>query len=171
MTIQAPHDPSAPDEPRPHETPQAQPETAPPPSAMPVPEAGQTPSQVSAPNHPPTQAMPHTQLVPQPISYQSQPAVAPRNGVALTAMILGIVGASVGFWAVVPVTGYLSAALGFPLALAAVICGHIGRSRAKRVGGVGRIQALVGFLLGYASIAFMVVASAAWTVFLFVGAA
>lgn len=117
------------------------------------------------------QAMPQVaQPVPQPVPSYPQPIAAPSNGVALTAMILGIVGAIVGCWAVIPITGYLSAAFGFPLALAAVICGHIGRGRSKRVDGVGRIQALVGFILGYLSIAVMVIASAAWTLFLFVGA-
>lgn len=129
----------------------------------------QTPTQPLVPVQPPTQALPQMQVAPPPIAYQPQPA-APSNGVALTAMILGIVGAVVGFWAIIPITGYLSAAFGFPLALAAVICGHIGRGRSKRVNGVGRIQALVGFILGYLSIAVMVIASAAWTLFLFVGA-
>lgn len=130
-------------------------------AAPPVPPAPPAPLAV--------QAAPAPQ-VPQPLPFQPQPVSAPSNGVALTAMILGIVGAVVGFWAVIPITGYFSAAFGFPLALAAVICGHIGRGRAKRLGGVGRVQSLVGFLLGYASIAVMVIASAAWTVFLFVGA-
>jgi hypothetical protein len=85
-------------------------------------------------------------------------------------MIFGIVGAVVGFWAVVPITGYLSAAFGFPLALTAVICGHIGQARSQRRNGVGRIQALVAVILGYLSLAVMVLASAAWTVFLFIGA-
>lgn len=119
---------------------------------------------------PPAEGVTHAQLAPQPIAYQPQPAAAPSNGVALTAMILGIVGAFVGFWAIIPITGYFSSAFGFPLALAAVICGHIGRGRSKRVNGVGRIQALVGFILGYLAIAVMVIASAAWTLFLFVGA-
>jgi hypothetical protein len=110
------------------------------------------------------------QALPQPVPYHPQRIANPSNGVALTAMILGIVGAVVGFWAIIPITGYFSAVLGFPLALAAVICGHIGRARSKHVHGVGRIQALVGFILGYLSIAVMVVASAAWTLFLFVGA-
>ncbi|WP_372968684.1 hypothetical protein [Microbacterium sp.] len=130
---------------------------------------GPMPPQAPTPTQPLAQPTPQAQVVPQPIAYQPQPAAAPSNGVALTAMILGIVGAVAGFWAVVPITGYFSAAFGFPLAVAAVICGHIGRARSKRVGGVGRIQALVGFLLGYVSIAVMVIASAAWTVFLFIG--
>ncbi len=145
--------------------------------AVPTAEAVRTPLAAPAPIAPaPTvppapyvaQAAPAPQ-VPQPLPFQPQPVSAPSNGVALTAMILGIVGAVVGFWAIIPITGYFSAVFGFPLALAAVICGHIGRGRSKRLGGVGRVQSLVGFLLGYVSIAVMVVASAAWTVFLFVG--
>lgn len=129
---------------------------------------------------PPTEALPQVPPAPQappltaapqpaPVAHYPQPVPAPTNGVALTAMIFGIVGAVVGFWAVVPITGYLSAAFGFPLALTAVICGHIGQSRAKRLGGVGRVQALVAVLTGYLSLAVMIIASAAWTIFLFVG--
>ena len=98
------------------------------------------------------------------------PPVAPSNGLAITAMIFGIVGAAVGFWAIIPLTGYFSAAVAFPLSVVAVICGHLGRARSKRLSGVGRRQALSGIILGYAAIAVMVIASAAWTVFLFVGA-
>lgn len=168
MTIQTPQNPFAFDQPQPETPTQTQPQT--PEMELPM------PPQPPMPIPPVTQAMPQAPLTPQaqstpqPVAYQPPPVAASSNGVALTAMILGIVGAVVGFWAVVPITGYLSAAFGFPLALAAVICGHIGRSRSKRVGGVGRIQALVGFILGYVSIAVMVIASAAWTLFLFVGA-
>lgn len=164
MTLHAAQNPASSDQPQPIPTPPM------PDSALLPSSHEHVPSQGPASVQPPTQAMPNAHLVPQPIGYQPQPVVAPRNGLALTAMILGIVGAFVGFWAIVPVTGYFSAALGFPLAVAAVICGHIGRNRSKRVAGVGRIQGLVGFLLGYLSIAFMVIASAAWTVFLFIGA-
>ncbi len=105
----------------------------------------------------------------QPVPYRRPEVVAPSNGVALTAMIFGIIGAVVACGAIIPITGYFSAGIGFPLALTAVICGHIGQSRSKRLG-VGRVHALVGVILGYLSIAFMAIASAAWTVFLFVGA-
>jgi hypothetical protein len=107
---------------------------------------------------------------PQPVLYYPPQAVAPTNNVALTAMIFGIVGAVVGIWAVVPITGYLSAAFGFPLTLTAVICGHIGQARSRRRNGVGRAQAVVAVILGYLSLAVMAIASAAWTLFLFVGA-
>jgi hypothetical protein len=118
---------------------------------------------------PPTQSF--TPADPTPLTtYYRQPVMAPSNGVALTAMIFGIVGAVVGIWAVVPITGYFSASIAFPLSLTAVICGHIGASRAQRLRGVGRAQALTAVILGYASIAVTFVASAVWTVLLFVGA-
>ncbi|GAA2934582.1 hypothetical protein GCM10010458_17610 [Microbacterium luteolum] len=105
-----------------------------------------------------------------PAPYAPPQHVAPSNGLAITAMIFGIVGAAVGFWAIIPITGYFSAAVAFPLSVVAVICGHLGRGRSQRLNGAGRKQAMAGIILGYASIAVMVIASAAWTVFLFVGA-
>jgi len=104
-----------------------------------------------------------------PVQALPQPATSPSNGIAITAMIFGIVGAVTGIWTIVPVTGYFSAAIAFPLLLTAVICGHIGQSRAKRLGGAGRWSALSGILLGYITLAYAVATSIAWTVFLFIG--
>lgn len=94
----------------------------------------------------------------------------PTNGVALTAMIFGIVGGVTGIWSIIPVTGYISAGIAAPLLLVAVICGHIGQYRAKRNGGVGRWQALSAVLLGYIILAFVIITSVVWTFFLFAGA-
>lgn len=110
-----------------------------------------------------------------PTNLESQPLIPayptttinPSNGIALTSMIFGIIGAVVGFWAIVPVAGYVSATLGFVPALVAVICGHIGFSRSKRLGGIGRRHALAGLITGYGAIVVMAVASVLWTVLLF----
>jgi hypothetical protein len=113
---------------------------------------------------------PATLLESTPAPYQRPQIVPPNNGLAITAMIFGIVGAAAGFWAIIPITGYFSAAIAFPLSVVAVICGHLGRAQSKRISGIGRRQAMAGIILGYVSIAIMVTASAAWTVFLFVAA-
>ncbi len=97
-------------------------------------------------------------------------APTPTNPVALTGMIFGIVGAAAAFWSIVPITGYLSAAIAFPLLVVAVVCGHIGRTRARHLGRIGARQALAAIILGYASLAVSILACAAWTLFLFVGA-
>lgn len=112
-----------------------------------------------------------------PSHFESQPvipvypttSVGPSNGVAITSMVLGIIGAVVGFWAIVPVAGYVSACLGFIPALVAVICGHVGLSRSKRLAGVGRRHAIAGLITGYAAIAVMFIATVVWTLILFVG--
>lgn len=117
----------------------------------------------------PTQAQPTAPAQFAPVQALPPAPSRPSNGVALTAMILGIVGAVTGVWAIIPVTGYFSAAVALPLVAAAVICGHIGNSRAKRIQGVGSGFARTGIILGYATLAFVIVASVAWTVFLFVG--
>lgn len=118
----------------------------------------------------PTQAHPVAPAQFAPVQALSPASSRPSNGVALTAMILGIIGAVTGVWAIIPVTGYFSAAIALPLVLAAVICGHIGSSRAKRIHGVGRGFARTGIIAGYATLAFDILVSAAWTIFLFVGA-
>src|SRR4051812_10966186 len=100
-----------------------------------------------------------------PAPYPASQFAPPTNGLAITAMISGIVGAASGFWAIIPITGYFSAAIAFPLCVVAVICGHLGRARSRRLGGIGRRQAMAGIILGYVSIAVVVIASAAWTVF------
>jgi hypothetical protein len=110
-----------------------------------------------------------------PTHFESQPVipaypatvVTPANGVAITAMVFGIIGAVVGFWAIVPVAGYISASLGFVPALVAVICGHIGLSRSKKLAGIGRKHAITGIITGYGSIGIMAVATLVWTLVLF----
>lgn len=118
------------------------------------------------PTHLPQQSVQLNQS-PAPV-YQSPPVLAASNGVGVTGMVLGILGAVVGFWAIVPIVGYVAAGFGLPLALAAIICGHIGQARAKRIGGIGRGQARAAVILGYSSSAIMVIASLVWTVLMFV---
>ena len=104
---------------------------------------------------------------PYPVSYAPQPA--PRNGIAIAAMILGIVAIAVGIWALAPIAGYAAAALGLPIAVAAAVCGHIGFARGKRLG-AGRGQGLTGIILGYVTLAMVAFGTAAWTLLFLVGA-
>ncbi|MFI8179532.1 DUF4190 domain-containing protein [Actinacidiphila glaucinigra] len=72
------------------------------------------------------------------------PPVA-RNGVGLTAMILGIVGAVLAI-------SCFGAFLGLPLGIAAVVCGIVGLRIARRGEATNRPQALTGLILGIISV-------------------
>lgn len=102
------------------------------------------------------------------VAYAPQPA--PRNAIAITAMILGIVGIAVGIWALAPIAGYAAAIIGLPIATASAVCGHIGFARGRRLGGVGRGQGLTGIILGYVTLAMIAFGTAAWTLLFLVGA-
>ncbi|MFE2541554.1 DUF4190 domain-containing protein [Actinacidiphila glaucinigra] len=72
------------------------------------------------------------------------PPVA-RNGVGLTAMILGIVGAVLAI-------SCFGAFLGLPLGIAAIACGIVGLRIARRGEATNRPQALTGLILGIISV-------------------
>ncbi|MDX2851792.1 DUF4190 domain-containing protein [Streptomyces sp. PA03-3a] len=72
------------------------------------------------------------------------PPVA-RNGVGLTAMILGIVGAVLAI-------SCFGAFLGLPLGIAAIACGIVGLRIARRGEATNRPQALTGLILGIVSV-------------------
>ena len=79
------------------------------------------------------------------------PAAQPlRNGLGVTALILGIVGALFGL---IPLTFFVAG----PLGLAAFICGLIGRSRAKKALANNGRMALTGAILGLLAMALAVV--------------
>jgi hypothetical protein len=83
---------------------------------------------------------------PQPPQYQYQPqyqypgpAPAPTNGLAVAALVCGILGFFTGL-----------------SAIPAVICGHVALSQLRRTGGEGRGMAIAGLVTGYIVIGFVV---------------
>jgi hypothetical protein len=90
----------------------------------------------------------------QPQPYAPQPTqvyvqLAPRpstNGLAIAALILGIVGAALSL---IPVLGLF---LCWLPALLAIVFGFIGLSTARRLNGLRRSEALWGTILGFAPI-------------------
>lgn len=92
------------------------------------------------------------------VSIQKQPS----NGLAVTAMVLGIVAVVIGGWTPVPVLGLAAAGLAFVPAVLAVIFGHVGLNRARSIGGVGRSQAIAGLWTGYITLGIIVVTTAVW---------
>jgi hypothetical protein len=94
--------------------------------------------QYPAPSYPPP--YPAGQYPPQ-NQYPTQgqyPAPAPTNGLAVAALVCGILGFFTGL-----------------SAIAAVICGHVSLSQLRRTGGEGRGMAIAGLITGYIVIGFM----------------
>ncbi len=90
----------------------------------------------------------------------------PSNGLAVAALVLGIVGITVGIWSVVPFLGLIAAVFAFVPSVLAVIFGIVGWQKAGRIGGVGRGQALTGLILGGVTVALIVLVTMGW---IFVG--
>ncbi|MFE9386423.1 hypothetical protein ACFYMO_24875 [Streptomyces sp. NPDC007025] len=78
--------------------------------------------------------------------HPAPPATAPRNGLGLAALILGLVGALSGL---VPILFWLSGTLG----LIGLVLGLVGRSRAKKGLADNGKTALAGVLLSLAAFA------------------
>lgn len=93
----------------------------------------------------------------------------PSNGMAVTAMVLGIVAISVGFWSVIPILGLVAAFFGFVPGLLAVIFGVVGRTKSIALRGVGRGQAITGIVLGSVTLAIIVLTTAGWVLISAVG--
>lgn len=87
----------------------------------------------------------------------------PTNGMAVTALVLGIVSIVIGIWAPIPFIGIGAAFFAFLPALLAVIFGHIGQGTFKRIG-VGKGQALTGLVLGYVTLGLIVATTLFWVV-------
>ena len=121
--MSTPQEPDRPLDPTP--TPPPQPAPVPPPPAMtPPPAYGYAPP----PGFPP------------PAPYPVRPKA---NGLALTAMILGILGITAGL-----------CLLFFPvLPILAVVFGHVGLAQTRRTGAPGRGYAITGLVTGYIGIA------------------
>lgn len=95
------------------------------------------------------------------IVYQ-QPVPPPNNAMAVTSLVLGIIGGLIGIWAPFPIFGIVAGFVAFLPALFAIIFGHTGLRTSKRTG-VGRGPALTGLVFGYATITIIVAATLFWT--------
>lgn len=93
----------------------------------------------------------------------------PSNGMAVTAMVLGIVAIAVGFWSIIPILGLAAAFFAFVPAVLAVIFGTIGRTRSAALGGVGRGQALTGLVLGAVTLGIILLTTVGWIMLSVIG--
>lgn len=96
----------------------------------------------------------------QQVIYQ-QIVKAPTNGLAVTALVLGIVAIVFGVWIPVPFLGAIMMFIAFIPAVLAVVFGHLGLRNSRR-NGVGRGGSLTGLALGYATIGLSVFTTVAW---------
>ncbi len=117
--------------------------TSAPPPPPPMPAAPLTPAPPPAPQvppPPPAYGYASPPGFPPPPVYQAKPKA---NGLALTSMILGILGITVGI-----------CLLFFPvLPILAVVFGHIGLTQTRKTGAPGRGYAIAGLVTGYIGIA------------------
>lgn len=90
----------------------------------------------------------------------------PSNGLAVTALVLGVVAIVTGVWTPIPFLGIAAAMTAFIPAVLAVIFGHIGLNRARSIGGTGRSQALAGLWTGYITLGIILVTCALWFLFI-----
>ncbi len=96
----------------------------------------------------------------QQIVYQ-QVVKPPSNGMAVTSMILGICAAFFGLTVPIPIWGLFMLLLAGPIAVAAVILGHLGLNASLRRG-AGKGNAIAGLVTGYVTIAICVVTTGFW---------
>ena len=85
----------------------------------------------------------------------------PTNGLAVTSLVLGIVGIATGIWSPIPIVGLFAAFLGGLPALLAVVFGHVGYATSKR-NGVGRGNAIAGLVMGYVTLGIIVLTTLSW---------
>jgi uncharacterized membrane protein len=87
----------------------------------------------------------------------------PSNGMAVTALVLGIVAIVFGIWIPIPLFGLFMMFVAFLPAVLAVVFGHVGlRTSAKN--GVGRGAAITGLILGYLVVALSIGTTALWII-------
>lgn len=98
----------------------------------------------------------------QQVIYQ-QVVRAPSNGMAIAALVLGIVAIVFGIWIPIPVIGLFMMFVAFIPAVLAVIFGHVGLRNWRSIG-VGRGGALTGIILGYVTLGLSIVTTALWIV-------
>lgn len=93
----------------------------------------------------------------QQVIYQSV-VKQPPNGMAVTALVLGIVAIVFGVWIQIPIFGLFMMFVAFLPALLAVVFGHVGLRNSTQ-NGVGHGGAGTGLVLGYLVIVLSVVAT------------
>ena len=87
----------------------------------------------------------------------------PSNGMAVTALVLGIVAIVFGIWIPIPIFGLFMMFVAFLPAVLAAVFGHVGLNNSA-TSGVGRGGAITGLVLGYLVIALSIVTTALWFV-------
>ncbi len=85
----------------------------------------------------------------------------PSNGMAVTALVLGIVAIVFGIWIPIPIFGLFMMFVAFLPAVLAIVFGHVGLNNSAR-NGVGRGGAVTGLILGYLVIALSIGVTALW---------
>ncbi|WP_307325766.1 DUF4190 domain-containing protein [Microbacterium sp. SORGH_AS_0862] len=108
------------------------------------------------PGYPPalSYGQPQVGYAPQPrypAPHQATPTAdgAPSNNPALWSMILGAISAASLLSLLIPFLGFFIVIMTFPLSICSVALGYAGLSKAKRTGGVGRTNAIIGMILGH----------------------
>ncbi len=87
----------------------------------------------------------------------------PSNGMAVTALVLGIVAIVFGIWIPIPIFGLFMMFVAFLPAVLAIVFGHVGLNNSARAG-VGRGGALTGLVLGYLVVALSIGTTALWLI-------
>lgn len=113
----------------------------------PAPQAPGYPQSAHAP-HPGYQA-PDQARMPSAAGAASVVAGSPTNNPALWSMILGAISAASLLSLLIPFLGFFIVIMTFPLSICSVALGYAGLSKAKRAGGVGRTNAIIGMILGH----------------------
>ncbi len=94
--------------------------------------------------------------------YYQQIVRPPTNGLAVAALVLGIVAILPGVLVIIPIVGLFMAVFALLPAVLAVVFGHIGLSTATRMNGLGRSMALTGMVLGYVTLGLTVLTTLFW---------
>lgn len=101
--------------------------------------------------------------------YVVQAQRGPSNGLAVAAMVLGIVAIAIGIWSPVPILGIFNAVVGGLVAIVGAILGHLGLKAAVTADGVGRGQAMTGLVLSYVTIGIVLLVTAFWVLPMILG--
>lgn len=87
----------------------------------------------------------------------------PSNGMAIAALVLGIIAIVFGVWMIIPIIGLAFAFVSFVPAVLGLIFGVVGLRRAKEIS-VGRGAALTGVITGGLTLAIGVLTTMFWII-------
>ena len=87
----------------------------------------------------------------------------PSNGLAISALVLGIVAIVLGIWMIIPIIGLFFAFVSFVPALLAVLFGVLGLRQSSR-NGIGRGPAITGLVTGGLTLAIGVLTTLFWVI-------